>query len=177
MHNSHILKLPYQESLMPELDPLPRFVLHWHEATTHHFDLRLETKGVFPSWAVRERLSLDPQEPLRAVETTVHTDKCWEKEGRIPPGNYGAGPIILSDRCRYRLIDYPEISHNLAFEIAYITGVIRFCLESSRMPGIWRLERSPKDWLLYKESDVFISLIDLSQLKTSILTGKTTADL
>jgi DNA ligase D-like protein (predicted 3'-phosphoesterase) len=51
---------------------LPAFVLHEHWQPRHHFDLRLEERGVLRSWAVPRGLPTSPEENRLAVEVPDH---------------------------------------------------------------------------------------------------------
>jgi DNA ligase D-like protein (predicted 3'-phosphoesterase) len=50
----------------------PAFVLHEHRRPRHHYDLRLEERGVLRSWAVPRGLPEAPGEKRLAVEVPDH---------------------------------------------------------------------------------------------------------
>lgn len=50
----------------------PRFVIHEHYATTHHFDLRLERDGMLWSWAVPKGMPTDPGRNRLAIRVEDH---------------------------------------------------------------------------------------------------------
>jgi DNA ligase D-like protein (predicted 3'-phosphoesterase) len=50
----------------------PVFVLHEHDLPRHHFDLRLEDKGVLRSWAVPKGLPTDPAHNRLAIPVPDH---------------------------------------------------------------------------------------------------------
>jgi DNA ligase D-like protein (predicted 3'-phosphoesterase) len=56
----------------PGLQPRPAFVLHEHWQPRHHFDLRLEERGVLRSWALPRGLPTSPTENRLAVEVADH---------------------------------------------------------------------------------------------------------
>ncbi len=131
-----------------------RFVIQKHDASRLHYDLRLESDGVFKSWAVTKGPSLDPHDKRLAVEVEDHPLDYGDFEGTIPKGQYGGGTVQLWDR-GYWESDDPERG--------YKKGDLKFTLHGDKLHGSWVLVRMRSDrtggkrtnWLLIKHRDEF----------------------
>ena len=133
--------------------PKLRYVIQKHAATRLHYDLRLETDGVFKSWAVTRGPSLDPADKRLAVEVEDHPLDYGDFEGTIPKGQYGGGTVQLWDRGFWA----PENGDPAR---ALKQGELKFVLEGEKLHGSWVLVRlkdrerdKHRNWLLIKHRD------------------------
>ena len=137
-----------------------RFVVHLHDASRPHYDLRLQVGGTLKSFAVPRGPSLQALDKKLAVLTEDHPLEYLEFEEVIPEGNYGAGAMIAWDLGRVR---YLETSAERGLEL----GKIDFELDGFKLHGRFALvatgrrkaagpgDKKGNEWLLIKKQDAF----------------------
>jgi DNA ligase D-like protein (predicted 3'-phosphoesterase) len=122
------------------------FVVQEHQATSHHYDVRLEVEGVMRSWAVPKGPSLDPAVKRLAVQVADHDTEHNDFEG---PGH--GGGVIIWDRGTY------EQGGRVPWPAALDRGHAVFVLHGEKLEGGFALQRTgradPPQWLLVKRRD------------------------
>jgi DNA ligase D-like protein (predicted 3'-phosphoesterase) len=118
------------------------FVVQRHQATTLHYDLRLELDGVLKSWAVPKEPSMDPAVKRLAIEQPDHA---------LAHAEHRSENVEIWDRGTYEQggrVPWPE---------ALERGHAVFVLHGRRLEGGFALQRTaprPGDrnvnWLLIK---------------------------
>jgi len=151
---------------------LPEFVIQKHDASSLHYDFRLEVGRVMRSWAVPKGPSTDPRDRRLAMQVEDHPKSWNEFEGVIGSG-YGAGTVIVWDRGSYRNLGDVPMAEALA------AGHASFWLEGEKLRGGWSLRRThegakPK-WLLIKKRDdeADARLDPVSTRPESVVSGRT----
>ena len=125
---------------MPDrLSTTARFLIQLHQATALHYDLRLESAGVFRSWAVPKGPSLDPGVRRLAVQVPDHALSDGHEGVRIHRG-VSRGGIVWDEGTVQLLRDEP----------AHVT----FLLDGHKLHGRFSLVRTDGvNWILVKGDD------------------------
>ena len=136
----------------------PRFVVHEHDASHHHFDFRLEVDGVLASWAVPRGPSTDPREKRLAIRVEDHPLDYRNFEGVIPEGEYGAGAVIVWDRGTFRNASTDDEGESIPLARALKRGSATVVLHGKKLRGGYdlvhaRVGGEEKNWLLIKVDD------------------------
>ncbi|MGC9316669.1 MAG: DNA polymerase ligase N-terminal domain-containing protein [Armatimonadota bacterium] len=134
----------------------PIFVIQKHDASTLHYDFRLEVDGVLKSWAVPKGPSTDPREKRLAMPTEDHPLEYADFEGSIPEGEYGGGTVLVWDRGSYRNLKEDEGEEEAMSVAEQIEdGHVTVWLEGEKISGGYALIRTGGDdrWLLIKMRD------------------------
>ena len=122
-----------------------------HQASTLHYDFRLEVNGVLKSWAIPKGPSTDPQRKRLAVQVEDHDLDYFAFEGVVGEGD-GAGAVIVWDIGTYRNLDGER---SLADAIA--GGHVKVWLQGTKLVGGWTLQRTrdgdKPQWLIIKRRD------------------------
>ncbi|MFH1003037.1 MAG: non-homologous end-joining DNA ligase, partial [Chloroflexota bacterium] len=162
------------------------FVVQKHRARQLHYDFRLELDGVLKSWSVPKGPSLDPAARHLAVRVEDHPLAYAAFEGTIPPGEYGAGEVIVWDSGSYspdkggRLLFGGRAAAEEEMRRGLEQGKLSFFLRGGKLQGSWTLVKMPKrekDWLLMKHRDDYARPgSDILQEARSVVSGRTIED-
>ena len=118
-----------------------RFVVQLHDATTLHFDLRIQVDQVLRSWAVPKGPSLDPAMRRLAVPVEDHELPAGEFEGVHEGQRRGSGAVIIWDE------GPAEVTRG-------DPGHLVFTLHGSKLTGGFALTRTgERRWILVKIRD------------------------
>ena len=137
----------------------PRFVVQIHDASTMHFDFRLQVDDVLKSWSVPKGPSADPKDKRLAVPTEDHPLEYEEFEGVIPRGEYGGGTVIVWDHGTYEPLSHDRQGRPVDFAESLERGHATFRLSGSKLRGEYALTRfrsgqgdGEEAWLLVRRS-------------------------
>ncbi|SNX56143.1 DNA ligase D-like protein (predicted 3'-phosphoesterase) [Streptomyces sp. TLI_55] len=134
----------------------PRIVVQIHDASTLHFDFRLQVGDVLKSWSVPKGPSGDPRDKRLAVPTEDHPLEYEEYEGVIPRGEYGGGTVIVWDRGTYEPLSHDRKGRPVDFAESLEHGHATFRLHGEKLRGEYALTRfrtgKDESWLLVKGS-------------------------
>lgn len=152
------------------------FVIQKHDASHLHYDFRLELDGVLKSWAVPKGPPTDLGIKRLAMMVEDHPYDYARFEGIIPPGNYGAGTVMVWDIGTWQNIG--EDPHE-----GLRKGKLHFQLKGKKLKGEWTLvkmhgARSTRgvEWLLLKQGKVQ-KAISARQDDTSALSKRSMAQI
>ena len=155
------------------------FVVQKHDASRTHYDFRLEIGGALVSWAVPKGPTLTSQNPRLAVKVEDHPLKYGKFEGVIPPGNYGAGTVMIWDSGHYiERSSKGRKDSEKALKEGLEKGHITFILFGEKLKGEFALVKIKKKgapdngWLLLKKHDAEASRIDILEEDHSVASGR-----
>lgn len=156
-----------------------KFVIQKHQASSLHYDFRLEMEGVLKSWAVPKGPSLNPSDKRLAMMVEDHPYEYRTFEGIIPKGNYGAGTVIVWDDGTYEPIDK---AGNKITEKELLkqlkAGNFHIIMKGKKIRGEYTLVHLKRDnmengWLLIKIKDGYANEKDITKEDKSIQSGMT----
>ncbi|NOR85770.1 3'-phosphoesterase [archaeon] len=119
------------------------YVIQEHDASHHHYDLRLEHNGVLMSFAIPKEPPMDFGVKRLAIKVEDHPIDYATFEGTIPEGQYGAGTVKIWDSGTFlpEKIDEKEIIVTIYGK--KLTG--RYVLLKTNFTG------AKNSWLFFKK--------------------------
>lgn len=155
----------------------PKFVIQKHKSRRLHYDFRIEVNGVLKSWAIPKGPSTDYSEKRLAIPTEDHPLDYIDFEGIIPPGNYGAGTVIVWDTGTYHNLNIKK-GQEISLDKSIEEGHVEIYLEGEKLKGAYALIRTGREgrkfWLFLKMKDENADKNDiLIKRPESVLSGLT----
>jgi DNA ligase D-like protein (predicted 3'-phosphoesterase) len=146
---------------------MARFVVQLHDASSLHFDLRLQVGDVLRSWAVPKGPSLDPAVRRLAVPVEDHSLAAGEFEGVHEGQTRGSGAVIIWDEGTLEIVR--EEPDHLSFE-----------LHGEKLAGRFGLTKTgDRRWILVKaqDADARPGSDVVAERPASVRSGKTWTEL
>ena len=100
---------------------MPRFVIHEHHASSHHFDLRLERNGVLVSRAVPQGMPDDPKKYRLAIRVEDHALSHLNCTDDAPAGG-GAPKVSIRDSGSYEPHEWRDDEVIATFDEERVVG-------------------------------------------------------
>lgn len=162
----------------------PIFVIQKHDASTLHYDFRLEINGTLKSWSVPKGPSTDPSEKRMAIPTEDHPLDYANFEGTIPQGEYGGGTVLIWDQGTIESIKKDENGKTISLNESYEMGSIEVALYGKKLKGGYNLVKMKGgkmkgNWLLMKQDDEESDARrnPVSTQGNSVISGKSLAEI
>lgn len=133
------------------------FVIHKHNASHLHYDLRLEYAGVLKSWAVPKNVPTKLNIKRLAIQMPDHALSYIDFEGKIEEG-YGAGTVEIWDSGTYQNLHHDKNGKEISIAKSLRDGVLDIEFFGSTIKGRYTLvrvkQKQTKDieWLITKVS-------------------------
>ncbi|HYG04016.1 MAG TPA: DNA ligase D [Chryseosolibacter sp.] len=156
-----------------------QFVIQKHAASRLHYDFRLEMRGVLKSWAVPKGPSLNPSDKRLAMLVEDHPFDYKNFEGIIPPGNYGAGTVIIWDEGTYEPVSPGEskAENEKTLLQGFHAGQLKIRMHGQKLKGEFVLVRTrgraENAWLLIKHRDEHATSENILDEDKSVVSGMT----
>ena len=129
------------------------FVIHKHDASHLHYDVRIEVGGVLKSWAVPKGVPKTTAEKHLAIQTEDHPYNYAKFHGTIPEGNYGAGTVDIWDSGTYRNIKTHD-GKLVPMKECLTRGTVEIFMSGKKLNGPYALIRTnfrgKPSWLMIK---------------------------
>lgn len=123
------------------------FVIHRHQASRLHYDLRLEKDGILKSWAVPKGMPPYPGIKRLAVQTEDHPIEYLNFEGKIPKGQYGGGDMWIFANGKYEITKEKKDGFYLRLYAHGIQGEYRIYNIKENNFLLERVDKPTYDWL------------------------------
>lgn len=125
-----------------------QFVVHLHNASNLHFDLRLQAEGVLHSWAIPKGLPHEKGVKRLAIQTEPHPVKYLDFEGTIPKNEYGGGEMWVFSRGTYETVKRKDSKWE-------------FKLKSKTLNATYYIYKIKNDeWLIERKDEQLKNILD-----------------
>ena len=124
-----------------------QFVIHRHDASHLHYDLRIASDGVLKSWALPKGLPARPGIKLLAIQTEDHPMDYLTFEGDIPRQEYGGGRMWIFKQGKYSFIKQKKDGFYIRLSARGFQAEYRMHNMKGKEWLLERVDNPVNDWL------------------------------